>query len=151
MTALASVGFLAVETSAIITSQQPGNNGIPYLKRTKLYHRICAYAVLILFILMTAANVVLIIHIRIMNKNLSNNAIDNFKKEKFTLAIILAFFGLSYLFRFLWDEFLGFKLLNLNNEFYFFLVYDIVSYADGLSFTALLLFHRTNFKVQTEV
>lgn len=151
MIALSSLGFLAVEISAIMTSQQPENNGFPFLKRVTLYSKICGYAILILSILMTAANIVLIIQIRKINKNFSNRATYHFKKEKFTLAIILAFFGLSYLFRFLWDEFLGFRLLNLDNDFYFFLVYDIVSYADGLSFTALLLFHRSNFKMQTEV
>ena len=151
MIALASLGFLAVEISAIITSQQPVNHGYPFLKRITLMSQITAYTILILFILMTAANIVLIIQIRKINKSFSNSAAYHFKKEKFTLAIVLAFFGLSYLFRFLWDEFLGFKLLNLDNDFYFFLVYDIVIYADGLSFTALLLFHRSNFKVQTEV
>ena len=31
--------------------------------------------------------------------------------------------------------------------FAFWIVYDLISYLEGLSFTALLLFHRKNFKV----
>ena len=38
-----------------------------------------------------------------------------FKKEKYTMAVILVSFGLSYLTRFLWDHFFDLKLYSLDS------------------------------------
>ncbi len=58
--------------------------------------------------------------------------------------MILAFFEISYLIRFVWDDYLNENLYDGSN-FYYELSYDLVGYADGMSFVALLLFHRSNF------
>ena len=61
------------------------------------------------------------------------------------LRVILIFFELSYLIRFLWDV-----TFKTRNTFVGILCYDIVSYIDGFAFLALLLSHRKNFKIRQD-
>ena len=100
---------------------------------------------------MATANTALMLQIRAMNQKSSGTAPYFFRREKCTLAIILIFFGLSYLVRFVWDEFLHELLCSLESLFFNWLVYDLIGYIDGLSFAALLLFHKSNFKVHQQV
>ena len=61
------------------------------------------------------------------------------------------FFGLSYLVRFAWDKFAAW-LSNSDEDFLmsfglpYSLGFDLVSYAEGFAFIALLLQHSYNFK-----
>ena len=96
---------------------------------------------------MATANITLILHLRNMNRNNYGRATYSFKREQRTLAIILVFFGLSYLIRFIWDAYLEAKIRS-ESIFEFEMVYDLVNFADGVSFAALLLFHNKNFKMQ---
>ena len=65
------------------------------------------------------------------------------------LGVTLFFFGLSYLVRFIWDNFQKF-IFNLEDENYQVFKYEIsylvVVTIDGLSFLALLTCHFFNFK-----
>ena len=117
--------------------------------KAKIYHNIIAYSFLLLYILMAAVNLALMLQIRAMKKNRSGSATYAFRKEKCTLVVILVFFGFSYLTRFVWDRYLNGKLFTPDKGmFIFWLTYDLVTYVDGLSFAALLLFHKSNFKEQ---
>ena len=147
--AFTSIGFLTYTIAAIATSQMPKNRGMPFYTEYVINAKILAYLFLILFILMATANTALMLQIRAMNRKNSGTATYIFRKEKCTLAIILIFFGLSYLFRFVWDEFL--LDLLFEHDFICEFAYDLVSYFDGLSFAALLLFHKSNFKVHQQV
>ena len=57
-----------------------------------------SYTVLLMFLLMAAVNIALFCQIRAKEKSLYH-----FRREQKTLLIILAFFELSYLLRFIWD------------------------------------------------
>ena len=150
MIALAALGFSAFTIGAIVSSQL-NDDSYPYLRKVDLVTSILAYIFLILFILMAAANFVLMLQIRAINNNLTNGASYFFKEEKFTLTIILVCFGLSYLIRFVWDEVLSGRLKDEDQMFLFYFVYDLVTYFDGMSFAALLFFHRSNFRVAEPV
>ena len=63
------------------------------------------------------------------------------------LKVILFLFELSYLSRFLWDQFL---CERLEDEYKNDIVFDICLYIDVLPFIGLLLFHRKNFKQRRE-
>ena len=76
----------------------------------------------------------------------SNTEENPFKKEQCTLATILVFFELGFLSRFVWDAILAELLFNEEKWFAICMVYDLIAYLEGLSFSALLLFHRNNFK-----
>ena len=106
MVTFSATGFLVTVIAAIVSSQQPVNEGIPFKKRWELEANILAYLFLIMFIMMATANTALMLQIRAMNRLNSGRATYIFSKEKCTLAIVLIFFGLSYLFRFAWDWFL---------------------------------------------
>ena len=146
-----SIGFLAYAIAAIITAEMPKNKQFPFYTRWNLLSKITAYLFLVLFILMLAANTALMLQIRTMNRKKAGTGSYIFRKEKCTLAIILIFFGLSYLIRFVWDEFLNALLMELEWYFIVELGYDIVCFFDGLSLAALLLFHKSNFKVKRGV
>ena len=100
---------------------------------------------------MGIANVALMLQLRAMNQRLWDRATGVFRKEQCTLIITLVCFELSYLIRFVWDEYLAYKLYELATCFQCELVYDLLSYFEALSFVALLLCHKRNFKMQIEV
>ena len=52
--------------------------------------------------------------------------------------------------RFIFDEFVNKILFDPETIFSYFLAYDIVAYFDGLSLSALLIFHLRNFRVVTD-
>ena len=79
-------------------------------------------------------------------KQLGNRITYEFKKERYTLAIILFFFELSYGLRFVWDVLIYSGSDNTSKGFGYYLAFDMVGFVDSLSFTALLLFHRKNFR-----
>ena len=65
------------------------------------------------------------------------------------MVTILVVYGFSYLLRFVWDEVIRETLLEKTDDvFLFYLVFDVVGYAEGLSLAALLLFHKSNFKLK---
>ena len=53
---------------------------------------------------------------------------------------------MSYLSRYVFDEFFNAKLIEQGDAFKFWLSYDLILYAEGLAYVALLLFHKSNFK-----
>ena len=73
----------------------------------------------------------------------------SFKKESCTLTVTLFFFELSYLSRFLWDQFA--KNILTYRSFANDMLYDVSLYLDVLPFIGLLLFHYKNFKYNKEV
>ena len=59
----------------------------------------------------------------------------------------MIFFELSYLTRFLWDQFgAPDEAFFDRNPFGFFMILNSVYILDGFSFTALFIFHYRNFK-----
>ena len=68
--------------------------------------------------------------------------------------IILFFFELSFLFRFVFDSIIAPQITkNYENWSYFQteFTYDIVVFTEGLSFIFLLFFHFKNFRVQGKI
>ena len=57
-------------------------------------------------------------------------------------SVIYAFFSLSYLMRFLYDD----NIFVSQKAYTFILVQDMVVYFDGLSFAVLLYYHLKNFR-----
>ena len=106
------------------------------------------YGCLALFVLMAGANLALIYYTKKYNKTLSVNSTNLFRRELCTQTLILIGFELSYLIRFAWDAYLVNSTFNKNNMFNFWLAFDIVNYAAGLTYAALLLFHRKNFSIK---
>ena len=105
-----------------------------------------AYLYLGMFFLMAAVNTVLICVMRERKKSAQRGSLDatyDFKKEACTLYILLTFFEISYLSRYLWDEFVGEMLLDDN--FAYGIGFDASLYIDVLPFIGLLLFHYKNF------
>ena len=74
----------------------------------------------------------------------------NFKQEFCTLKITLFFFELSYLSRFIYDQFLYNVFYDCENQkeeaFAFVITFDACLYLDVLPFIGLLLFHLKNFR-----
>ena len=63
------------------------------------------------------------------------------------LGLTLFFFELSYAIRFLWDKCAYEVIVEKNNNlFAYYLMYDIVTFFDGMSFFALLYCHFKNFR-----
>ena len=89
--ALTSSGFLAYTIAAIVTSEMPKNEGIPFNTRWILLLKILSYLFLTLFILMATANIALMLQIRAMKQENLGSANYIFRKEKCTLVIILKF------------------------------------------------------------
>ena len=69
----------------------------------------------------------------------------NFSKEACTLKTLLILFELSYLSRFIWDEYFD-DALFFRNYFTYCMGFDASLYIDVLPFIGLLLFHYKNFK-----
>ena len=76
--------------------------------------------------------------------NTQARKIYKFDQETRTLVVIMIFFGLSYLFRFIWDKSQT-AFEDVSSSFGFFSMFDTIVLLDGLSFIALLAFHRQNF------
>ena len=100
---------------------------------------------------MICVNIYLLVQTRAENRRKMGIGVTvSFRKENLVLGIVLFFFSLSYLVRFIWDEFL-FEHFNGSGEMFgIFLGYDIVYYIDGMTFLALLLLHRNNFKAKID-
>lgn len=65
------------------------------------------------------------------------------------MKVILIFFEISYLTRFVWDQYISASFESkdyCDNEFAYEIGYDMSLYIDVLPFIALLLFHYSNFK-----
>ena len=103
-----------------------------------------AYSFLTMFFVMAGVNIFLVFQIRAKERSLEGRSahFKSFKREKRTLAIILFFFELSYLLRFFWDDIFAPEIAD---SFAREIVYDLIAFADGLAFTALLIFHKNNF------
>lgn len=75
-----------------------------------------------------------------------------FEREKRILMLTQFFFGLSYALRYIFDQFLATYFTDKMKEegktqnYAMTMLYDLVCYSEGLSFMALLLVHRKNFK-----
>ena len=98
---------------------------------------------------MASVNIFLLVQINAKNRSQvggSNNQ-EQFRREKSNLSVILIFFELSYLMRFIWDKFIA-DASDLS-LFYYELGYDMMAYAGGLAFMALLLQHNRNFMQRT--
>ena len=65
--------------------------------------------------------------------------------------MIIIVFGLSYLFRFVWSEFLYAGWYVEDTSFAKWLLHDIVIYFDGISLLAMLLLHKRNFRDHTKL
>ena len=92
---------------------------------------------------MATLNIYLLLLLKAKNR-IQGQQIYNFDREMRTLTIVLFFFELSYLSRFLWDEF-AITFINGNYEFGYFMLYDAITLCDGMSFLAILVFHKRNF------
>ena len=71
------------------------------------------------------------------------------KNESCALKVILIFFEISYLTRFVWDQYISASFESKDpcvDEFAYEIGYDMSLYIDVLPFIALLLFHYSNFK-----
>ena len=100
-----------------------------------------------MFFLMAAVNIVLICVMKERKRRalLGNTNLNyNFAKESCTLKTLLILFELSYLSRFLWDEFICEALAS--TDFAYSIAFDASLYMDVLPFIGLLLFHYRNFK-----
>ena len=106
-----------------------------------------------MFILMGSVNIFLNCVMRQRKKalllgNLSSDY--NFRQEFCTLKITLFLFELSYLSRFIYDQFLYKVFYDCNNQekeaFAFVITFDACLYLDVLPFIGLLLFHLKNFR-----
>ena len=97
---------------------------------------------------MASANLALIYYTRKYNKTVSSNSTNLFRKELCNQTLILISFEVSYLIRFAWDVYLVKSTFDINNMFNFWLAFDITNYVAGLTYAALLLFHRKNFSAK---
>ena len=96
---------------------------------------------------MAAVNITLFCVLRKKKKatrQCNADSLYNFEKESCMLKIILIFFALSYLYRFLWDLYVNAALQDF--PFASYICYDLSLYLDVLPFIGLLLFHNKNFK-----
>ena len=93
-----------------------------------------------MFVLMGAVNILLFWVMRKKQETISNGYFMNqFEKESRTLIITLTFFELSYLTRFIWDNFLVYDFAD-KLEYELFL--DLFAYIDIVPFIFLLMIHR---------
>ena len=95
---------------------------------------------------MATLNIILAFQVRANLKLLGTRSTYSFSKEKYALVMILFFFELSYGLRFVWDVLIYSGSDNTSKGFGYYLAFDMVGFVDSLSFTALLLFHRKNFR-----
>ena len=144
------VGFVTFSTFVIISAHKEGNNNRAFEQKTDEAFAIIGYSYLLLFVIMAAVNVLLVIQIRAKERSAAgSDAPQSFYREKRNLSIILFFFELSYLVRFLWDKFISPALYDANAPlFYYALLYDLMAYAEGLAFMVLLLQHSCNFRMK---
>ena len=75
----------------------------------------------------------------------------SFKKENWTLVIILFFFSISYGLRFVYDGFLIATWKERNAEFATNFLYAIMNSFEGITFMTVLLYHNKNFKIREPV
>ena len=69
-----------------------------------------------------------------------------YKKEKRIFIVTSSIFGLSYIFRFILDFVPAHVHTTMDgNDFWYNFWLDIVAYAEGLAFIALLIQHHLNF------
>ena len=136
-----SLGFVAF-VAFVSTKVQKGD----HMQNYDQLDTFIGYSYLTLFILMASVNIFLLVQIRAKNQSQigGSNHQEQFRREKFNLSVILIFFELSYLLRFVWDVFIA--DVYDSDVFYYELGYDTMAYAEGLAFMALLLQHNRNFK-----
>ena len=111
-----------------------------------------AYSYLGMFFLMATVNIMLICVMRERKRRalLGNADLNyNFSRESCSLKILLLLFELSYLSRFLWDEFISNAIKD--DDFAYETVFDACLYFDVLPFIGLLLFHYKNFRQSKHV
>ena len=105
-----------------------------------------AFVFLAMFILMASVNIMLLYQIRARNREVRNTSEIKFKKERWTLSIILLLFELSYLSRFAVN--LAFaEITQLDFTYKNMVAVDFAFMLDGLAMFSLLFFHHKNFKL----
>ena len=129
--------FIGLNTAKIILYEDNKKNE---------FSQVIAFSFLTLFIMMAAVNIVLFRMFR-KQSNMLDSELNYFYKEQCILTTVLVFFEFSYVFRFLYSEFLDNANLNEDsNLFAKWVLFDLTILVDGLSFAALLTFHYKNFK-----
>ena len=147
---ISSVSFAAFVIFEVVSARYE-DNMYAFEHHYQQLGEVFSYFYLIMFIMMASVNVLLVILIRVKERSLGGIRDQfTFKKEKCNLAIILFFFELSYLLRFIWDNFIE-ELLLPEDEvdqsmFPYSLAYDSLVYVEGLAFMTLLLQHTCNFR-----
>ena len=68
-----------------------------------------------------------------------------FRCQRAKLICTLIFFELSFLLRFMWDIVIVDLIYENSSLFAYFMIYDVIVLAEGLSFLALFVFHNKNF------
>lgn len=126
-----------------------------YLLATKkevnreLFYEIVGWSFFVIFFIMAAVNAFLIYWMKKKDRLLKQ---EIFGTERKKLLLVLFFFELSYLVRFVWDTFYVYKWTVKGKEtgdyFELITVSDAVYMVDGLSFACLLLLHRISFGKQ---
>ena len=145
---VSTIGFLTTLVCATISgSKATGYDNYPFKNHIKLYGLILANLFLFLFILMGSLNIFLLLQLRAKNRILGPHSYG-FSREKLTLGLILLFFELSYLARYVWDKFGATQLANAEEWGIYCISFSTVLLFEGLSLLALLLFHLKNFSVE---
>ena len=93
---------------------------------------------------MAAITIFLMVSIKKQRKVIGSNGFMT--DEKHSLVCVLFFFGLGFLFRFLWDVD-PFDIINDDNfvEFWVLFYMDLVYLTESLCFLSLLWIHRKSF------
>ena len=111
-----------------------------------LFYDTVGWTFFVIFFLMAAVNAYLVYWMKKKDRLLKQ---EIFGTERKKLLLVLFFFELSYLVRFVWDTFYVYDLTvegkKTGDYFELILVSDAVYMVDGLSFACLLLLNRISF------